>query len=204
MMRITGGRHRNRTVRIAPGVRPTGGRIREAIFSMWSERVSGARFLDLFAGSGAVGLEALSRGADLAVFVEQPGQRVRTLEENCRRLAAERWTVRAYRIVESSGKPQALEGRSTPLAAALAADLTAGEFDLAFADPPYDYAAWEELLSQVGSVLQITGEAAIEHSSRVALPEWGGRLSRQDCRTYGESAVTLYRCGERLVRPATS
>ena len=69
-VRISGGELRGRVLEVAPGVRPTEGRVREALFSIWQDRLPDAKFLDLFAGSGAVGLEALSRGASSASRTE--------------------------------------------------------------------------------------------------------------------------------------
>ena len=74
-LRIAGGAHRGRRLAVPQGARPTQDRVREALFSIWGERVRGARFLDLFAGSGAVGIEALSRGAATATFVESDARR---------------------------------------------------------------------------------------------------------------------------------
>src|SRR6185436_4144983 len=69
-VRVTGGEHRGRGLAVPPGARPTEGRVREALFSIWSDRLEGARVLDLFAGSGVVGLEALGRGALSALAVD--------------------------------------------------------------------------------------------------------------------------------------
>ena len=85
-VRITGGEFRGRGLAVPPGARPTEGRVREALFSIWSDRIEGARVLDLFAGSGVVGLEALGRGALSALAVDQNLRAVETLEANAGKL----------------------------------------------------------------------------------------------------------------------
>ncbi|MGB5294908.1 MAG: RsmD family RNA methyltransferase, partial [Thermoanaerobaculia bacterium] len=86
-VRISGGRFRGRSLPVPATARPTSARLREALFDIWRDRVPGARFLDLFAGSGAVGLEALSRGASFVVFVENDRDAVRRLQAVCAELA---------------------------------------------------------------------------------------------------------------------
>jgi 16S rRNA (guanine(966)-N(2))-methyltransferase RsmD len=122
-MRITGGVWRGRIIR-APrtGVRPTQDRVREALFSVLGERVPGARVLDLFAGSGAVGLEALSRGAASACWVESDRRVAALLRENVETLGAE-----AGNRILCADVVRALRTGSVGPA-----------YDLVFADPPYD------------------------------------------------------------------
>ena len=91
---MSGGELRGRVLSVPAETRPTEGRVRESLFSIWGERVRGCRFLDLFAGSGVVGLEALSRGARWVVFVEAEPRALRTLAVNLRRVAADRVAVR--------------------------------------------------------------------------------------------------------------
>ena len=83
-VRVTGGAHRGRGLAVPPGARPTEGRVREALFSIWSDRLEGARVLDLFAGSGVVGLEAVGRGALSALLIDEDLRAVKTLEANLR------------------------------------------------------------------------------------------------------------------------
>src|SRR4029077_18135482 len=84
--RITGGELRGRGLAVPPGARPTEGRVREALFSIWTDRVGRARVLDLIAGRGVVGLEALGRGALSRIAVDQGMQAVKTLEANAGKL----------------------------------------------------------------------------------------------------------------------
>ena len=120
-VRIIGGEHRGRRLHFPDGrgLRPTADRVRETLFNWLQGRVAGARVLDLFAGSGALGLEALSRGAAEAVFVERAAPAVRALRDNLRLLGlAER-----ARVVQGEAR-RYLAGASGP-------------FDLVFLDPPF-------------------------------------------------------------------
>ena len=118
-VRVTGGAFRGRGLAVPPGARPTEGRVREALFSIWSDRLEGARVLDLFAGSGVVGLEALGRGAISVLCVDDDPLAIKTLEANASRLG------------------ERLEVRRLSLPAGIAR--LGGPFDLVFADPPYAF-----------------------------------------------------------------
>lgn len=179
-VRIMGGELRGRGLAVPPGARPTEGRVREALFSMWRDRLDGARVLDLFAGSGAVGLEALGRGALAAVAIDSDLRAVKTIEGNADHVGL-----------------KALEIRRLTLPAGLArlVETSATLFDLVFADPPYGFAAYEDLLQGAAPLLAPDGEMAVEHSSRRELPVEIGPLTRVDVRRYGESAISFYRCG---------
>lgn len=170
-MRIVAGEWRGRRIAAPddPRVRPTGDRVREAWMSIVHPLLDGARVLDLFAGSGALGLEALSRGAASAEFVELNAPSLRTLRENITLLgAADRTLVRradALRFVEA---------------------LAPGAYDVAFADPPYRLGLAEKLAarwleSPFATVL------GVEHAVRETMPEGG------ETRRYGDTAVTIYR-----------
>ena len=176
-VRITGGERRGRALVVGPGVRPTEGRVRESLFSIWQSRIGGARFLDLFAGSGAVGLEAHSRGAAFVCFVEADARALRDLERNAGEMPALAW--RRWR------------GR---LPAALGQLERAGEapFDLAFADPPYAFDEYEALIERSASLLADDGVLAVEHAWRTELPESAGGLRRIDQRRYGDTAISFY------------
>lgn len=179
-VRITGGEFRGRGLAVPPGARPTEGRVREALFSIWRERIEGVRFLDLFAGSGVVALEALGRGALSALAVDDNLRTVKILEANAERLGEKLLEVR--RLALPAGLPRlATEG--------------AGPFDLVYADPPYNFNPYEDLLQGIAPLLGQDGEIAVEHSSRRDLPIEVGSLTRVDVRRYGESSVSFYRRG---------
>jgi 16S rRNA (guanine966-N2)-methyltransferase len=153
--------------------RPTSDRVREALFSALGD-VQGARVLDLYAGTGALGIEALSRGAAQATFVESARPALAALRENLAALGIEG----AARVL------------SQPVARALAG--LAGPFDLVFADPPY--AALAEVPAALEALRPALGEGArvvVEHASRDAAPAILG-LTPRPSRVYGDTAVTIY------------
>lgn len=174
-LRIVGGDLKGRRLPVPPaGVRPTGARMREALFSMWAPRLTGCTFLDLFAGSGIMAFEALSRGAERAFLVDADGRGVSRLQTLARELVGDRARVLRGRLpARLIGKPQA-------------------QADLVFADPPYRYTAHEALLAALTPWLAVDAEVAIEHSARSDLPPVVGPLARFDVRTWGESRVSRY------------
>lgn len=177
-VRLSGGEHGGRVLPVPPGVRPTEGRVREALFSIWGERLRGARLLDLFAGSGAVALEAVGRGALGALAVERAHRSLEVLEANVERL----------------GEAGVVEVRKGDLPTALATLAEAAErYDLVFADPPYDYRDYPGLIAAVAPLLAEDGELVVEHSMRRDLPFEVGALVRADERRYGETALSFYR-----------
>ena len=178
-IRLSGGAYGGRTVAVPPRARPTEGRVREALFSIWGPAVSGSRFLDLFAGSGAVGLEAAGRGALDVVAVEGDGKAVRTIEANRELLGEGALSLRLLRL------PEGL--------ATLAAE--EAPFDLVFADPPYSWPSFQPLLVGAAALVARHGELALEHDRRVPAPLEAGGLVRTDLRRYGESALAFYRKG---------
>lgn len=170
-MRIVAGEWRGRRITALEGknVRPTLDRVREAWMSILQSDIPDARVLDLFAGSGALGLEALSRGAAVAEFVENNSATFRMLQENVATLDAGSRAI--------LHRKDALE---------FARGLPAESFDLAFADPPYDSGADIKLAEQWLDT-PFSRVLAIEHSSRTELPGGGDR------RKYGTTAITFYR-----------
>jgi 16S rRNA (guanine966-N2)-methyltransferase len=177
MLRVTAGTLRNRRVPVPPAdVRPTSERARQAFFNIAGDRIREARFLDLFAGSGIFSFEALSRGAAAAVAID----RSRRHTGQIARLAAE-WEVDVH---------------------AVTADVLAGikrlagpPFDLIYADPPYDYDQYDQLLAAIGNDLRLAPDAlvAIEHRRRTepfsAVPPTFDFLRRAE---YGEVWISLF------------
>ena len=175
-MRIVGGRWRGRRIEAAPGSRPTTERIREALFSIWQGRVAGCRFLDLFCGGGAVGLEAASRGAGEVVFVDNDSRAVKAATRNIRGLGLSAFSVRCLEIPRG-------------LSADRSGDL--GIFDLVYADPPYDFEISEQVLASIAELLEGGGSAAIEHDRHCDLPSCP-TLEPLDRRQYGDSSVSFF------------
>lgn len=170
-MRIIAGEWGGRRIQAPRGrdVRPTADRLREAWMAALGPRLEGARVLDLFAGSGALGLEALSRGAGEAVLVERARQALHALRRNVEALEA---SDRA-RVV--AGDALAYVRRLEPFA-----------FDLALADPPYDRGFAAHLLERFAEV-PFASELWVEHRSDEALPPLAGLRHR----TYGDTTITI-------------
>jgi 16S rRNA (guanine966-N2)-methyltransferase len=169
-VRIVAGEWRGRRIK-APRderVRPTADRVREAWMSIISPWLSGARVLDLCAGSGALGLEALSRGARRAEFVELNAKSLRALRDNIELLGAT-----AAAVVHRGD------------ALRFAASLDAGAFDVAFADPPYSIGLAESIAERWVAVPFAT-LLGVEHSARDEMPAGG------ETRRYGDTAITFY------------
>jgi 16S rRNA (guanine966-N2)-methyltransferase len=179
-MRIIAGTLKGR--RLAPvhgRIRPTAAKVREAVFNILGDAVLGARVLDLFAGTGALGIEALSRGAAATVFVEDHPGALQVLRRN----------------LEDLG----LGGQATvwplPVMAALKKLAGRGEgFSLAFLDPPYGGGEADAALKALASLnlCRPGARVVVEHSRRQALPAECGPLRRLQVRRYGDTQVAFY------------
>ena len=162
MLRVTAGTLRGRRVPVPRGdIRPTSERARQAYFNIVAPRIAGARFLDLFAGSGIFSFEAVSRGAASATAVDQSRSNCETIA----RLARE-WNVPV----------QAIAGDALRVS---------GTFDLVYADPPYDYGRYDELLA---AIRPHGGLIAIEHRRRTR-PFTEAPIRRAE---YGEVWISFF------------
>ena len=170
-MRIVAGRWRGRTIAAPDGrqVRPTADRVREAWLSIVGPLLPDARVLDLCAGSGALGIEAVSRGAASADLVEIAPQSLRAIRKNVESLDAGE-TIRVHR-------QDALR---------FIAALDAGAYDVAFADPPYDL-AMAPAIAERWLEVPFASVLGVEHRRTERLPGDGER------RQYGQTAITFYR-----------
>lgn len=176
-MRVIAGEFRGRRLASAraPGLRPTADRVREALFSILGDSVEDARVLDLYAGTGALALEALSRGARSATCVERSAGALKALERNVRdldladRVRIERGDALAY--------ARGLRGQK-------------GRFDIVFCDPPYADPL-EPVLEAVVEEEWWTTAAVIEHASDRSPAAPAGREA--DTRRYGDTGVTIFR-----------
>ena len=189
-MRIISGRARGKKlVEFASArVRPTADRVREAIFSILISRLGslhGYKVLDLFAGTGALALEALSRGAQSALLVEAHPESLKIIETN----------IEGCRMRDCA---QVLRGE---LPAALSLITKNAPFDLIFLDPPYAQGLAQATLTRIAALelLSDHGIIVVETEKREVLSEQFGSLSRTDQRHYGVSTITTY---ERTTLPA--
>lgn len=173
---MLGGRWRGRRLRTPPDTRPTQARVREALFSHWGDRILRCRFLELYAGSGCVSLEALSRGAAAAVAIDCDRRALECMRTNRERLGADGLSIRRARL------PESLHGATAGQAA----------FDLAFVDPPYDAQRLKVLLVAVAGLMAGGGEVVLEHSSRRRPPSIADPLRLTGGKRYGDSALTFY------------
>lgn len=175
-MRIIAGRLRRKTLKAPKGnlTRPTSDRTREAIFSMLEARmnVQGTRVLDLFAGTGALGLEAISRGADTVTFVETSGPVLRVARQNAEDLGVSDvcWFLRA----DANTYMQRYRGAA---------------WDVVFADPPYALAQLTDLPALVLPHLNRGGWFVLEHDKR---HDFGRHPHLDTARAYGRTTVSLF------------
>ena len=160
-------------------VRPTQDRIRESLFSILMPRIEQARFLDLFAGTGANGIEALSRGAASATFVDSDEQSLQFIKRNLAKTSLKtKGHVRRLQLPEQLPRL----APETP-------------YDIIFADPPYKFAHYMKLLDRIAAVemLSSDGVIVVEHSRSTAIPEEPGHWVQARQNIYGETALSFYR-----------
>jgi 16S rRNA (guanine966-N2)-methyltransferase len=179
VLKITGGRLRGRPIQAPPGLatRPSASRLRQALFNILGPSVAGARVADLFAGSGCLGCEALSRGAAGCLFVEREPAACRLLQANLAALGL----AGAGRVV----KGDAL--------AAHPALIKGAPYDLILADPPYERGMVAGVLANVveGRLLAPEGRLVIEHSPRERPQPLQG-LALLQTRAYGQSELSFF------------
>ncbi len=173
-MRIIAGEYRHRKIKTLPGldVRPTPDRMREALFNILTPRIAATIFLDAYAGSGAVGLEAISRGAKRAVLIERKGAAIEVIRENIARLGISKDAVSVVR-----GQASVLLGNYPA--------------DIAFIDPPYEIE--NEYTLSLTALAQTPCELAIaQHASRLTLAEEYGRLKKTRVVKQGDNSLSFY------------
>lgn len=188
-MRVTGGVHRGRVLETLPGrhTRPTADRVREALFSILGPRVRDARVLDLFAGSGSLGLEALSRGAAHATFVEKSRRALDVIRRNVETLELE--DRAALHALDVPARPGSLRQLNGPV-------------NVVFIDPPYRLTETVEPGSKLGTLLEMlwtdevvtptTGVVMLEHDRRSAVATEWENFRVSDTRTWGDTSVSFF------------
>ena len=178
-MRIVAGQYRGRTLKSPTwdGLRPTSDRLRETLFNILGPSIGGARVLDGYAGTGAIGIEALSRGAASVTFVERDPRAVKLIAANLAALGA---AADAKPVIIRAGLADAI------------ARLDGQVFDLIILDPPYAHTAAAEALDSAGALAAPGTRVVIEHAARHAPPDARAGLRRTRTVTAGDSALSFY------------
>jgi 16S rRNA (guanine966-N2)-methyltransferase len=161
-------------------LRPTPAKVREAIFDILRNEIEGASLLDLYAGTGTIGIEAMSRGANNVVFVESVRPRAKAISDLIDKL-----NLTSKAAVHCEETEIFLKRAS----------LTGETFDIIFADPPYASTEIENILPLIGKygILDAQGVLLCEHSARAVVPEVSGSLKLKKQYRYGDTRLALYR-----------
>lgn len=177
MVRIYG----NRQIKTLPGLdtRPTTARVREAVFNRWQHQLTDCRWLDICAGSGSMGAEALCRGATVVYGIDQSGAACRIIRQNWQSLAN---PEQRFHILRGDGVKNL-------------AKLQGQAFDLIYFDPPYDSGLYGDVLDAIATyqLLKPTGEMAVEHRPKHSFANGPNAFSICHTRTYGNTALTFFR-----------
>ena len=180
-MRVIAGAYRGRKLRTLEGVevRPTSDRLRETLFNILAPRIRSARFLDICAGSGAVGIEAISRGAEDAVFIESSRAACSVIEANLSTLRIDD----GFRLIRRDATPALKELAQT-----------SAQFDIVFLDPPYASELYDQVMNElsIGHLLEADSIVVVEHRSKHRLSSAYSNLKTYRQLKQGESALSFY------------
>jgi 16S rRNA (guanine(966)-N(2))-methyltransferase RsmD len=180
-MQVTDGKHRGKYLKstASPSVRPTARRIREVMFRILFRRIRAGRFLDLCAGSGMVGIEAISRGAIISTFVERSAKMCSFIKKN----------LESCGIKEGHG--EVVEMEVVPFLKKM--EKRRREWDVVYFDPPYD-SNYDEVLTYFGrgKAIKLKGTLVIEHHAEMFFPETFGVMHRWRVLVQGETALSFY------------
>ena len=180
-MRVIAGQYKGRRLK-APrwsGLRPTSDKLRETLFNVVAARVPGARVLDVFAGTGAIGLESLSRGAETAVFIDEDARAAALIGENLQLCGVADRCV----IIRDTAER------------ALSRPIAGSPFELVVLDPPYDFEPLGRVVAAAAGHVARAGWLILEHASRRPVPEVAGARAVRTIRA-GDSALTFFEVGE--------
>lgn len=183
MLRVISGEAKGRRLKVPSGtkIRPTSDKVRESLFNIIGrDNIAESTFLDLFAGSGAIGIEAISRGAKHVTLVDDNSRHLRTIYEN-------------IRLCGFQKSAEVIKGDViTVLDNIIGGKIS---YNIVFADPPYNYNNWPSLLSKITNNVKISGYGflIIEHSSKVSMPEQFNDLDAYGRYVYGDTTLTVYR-----------
>jgi len=180
-MRVVSGSCKGIALKAVPGnsTRPTTDKVKEAMFNMIGPYFDGGRGLDLFAGSGGLGIEALSRGLDQLIFVDRDGKAIQTIRDNIHKCGLED-KVEVYRN-DAERAIKAVSKRNL-------------SFHFIFLDPPYKKQQLEKLLQMISEhhLLDHEGTIICEHGSDIELPQMIGNFNKYKQEKYGIIAVSIY------------
>jgi 16S rRNA (guanine966-N2)-methyltransferase len=174
----------NRQIKTLAGqeTRPTSGRVREAVFNIWQGTIAGCRWLDLCAGTGSMGAEALCRGASLVVGIEQSSQASAIIQQNWQMVAhgEQQWQVLRGDVIQQL---KSLSGK---------------QFDRIYLDPPYASGLYQPVLEAIANyqILDVSGEIAVEHNPQGWTPPMIAAWEICREKVYGNTALTFYKIGE--------
>jgi 16S rRNA (guanine(966)-N(2))-methyltransferase RsmD len=173
------------------GLRPTSDKLRETLFNVLAERTAGARVLDVFAGTGALGIEAFSRSARSVTFIEDDRRAQALIAENLSICGAENGCAIIRAKVDRAFKKLLEQSSFEP-------------FDIVLLDPPYvseNRASFDEILTSAGQVLAREGVLVLEHARRQSTPNVVGSLIRSRLVVSGDSALSFYQVGPERAGP---
>lgn len=180
-LKIIAGKFRGRNIKTVPGfqTRPLLARAKKSLFDILTPKIAGSVFLDLFAGFGTVGIEALSRGAEKVTFVESDGNCIKVIEENLIKLGIKDI---AEIIQRDASRPDLLEGK----------------FDIIFIGPPYRMKMLSEIIKKSEKLLKYRGLVVGQHHKKEILAEKSGGLSLYRQEKYGDMMLSFYRNTDEL------
>lgn len=183
-MRIYG----NRRLKTVPGqnTRPTSAKVREALFNIWQGKIAGCRWLDLCAGNGSIGAEALCRGADVVVGIEKYGQACQVIKAN--------WQP----IAQPEQSFTVLKGDVLVKIKSLAGE----QFDYIYFDPPYNSDLYLPVLKAIASLklLNVNGAIAVEHNPRIWQAQAIPTLEIYRQKSYGNTTLTFYQLAAKVLK----
>jgi 16S rRNA (guanine(966)-N(2))-methyltransferase RsmD len=185
-MKIIGGEFKGRHIDMPKGVniRPTSDKVREALFSIIGGRIRGAGFLELFAGSGAIGIEAISRGAGKTVFVDINNRCTGAIKKNIDSLSLDRSRIDIFKNDAIKAIKKLSDSKI--------------RFDIVFLDPPYHSGLLRKCLLYLSNYVILNDSYLVicEHFKKEAMPQDAGSLKRRREAKYGDTVLTFYGSGD--------
>lgn len=177
-MRVIAGCYKGRKLKAPKGMatRPTSDRVKEAVFNTLAPVLTDCKsFLDLFAGTGAVGIEALSRGVEECIFVENRFAALKVLKDNVKFCTDQKYEILKMDVLDALDK------------------LEQNKFQIVFMDPPYNYQQLSAVIMKTGSVVSKGGIVVVETSSKKELPQEIGPLLVKKRAVYGDTKVSYFK-----------